>query len=53
MKKLYIEPDFDIVNVRLLNDVLIPSEEDDVNTGGSGFPGGNEGGFGDSEDDFV
>ena len=53
MKKLYVEPDFDIVNVRLLNDVLIASEEDNVDTdgdelpgGGGGFPEiGDEGGF--------
>lgn len=27
MKKLYLDPDFEIVNIRLVADVLSPSEE--------------------------
>ncbi len=32
MKKLYLDPDFEIVNVRLVADVLIASDETDYPT---------------------
>lgn len=48
MKKLYIEPELELVNIYLLSDVLAVSKEDDVVVGGDDF---DEGTFGD--DDFV
>lgn len=49
MKKIYIEPDFELINIRLLDDVLITSmnvEETLPDAGGGDFGGGfEEGGF--------
>lgn len=50
MKKLYIEPDFELMNIRLLDDVLgtsMPTEETLPPAGGGDFGDGDfdDGGF--------
>ena len=43
MKKLYLDPDFEIVNIRLAADVLFSSSENEEEVGGGGStPGGDE-----------
>ncbi len=47
MKKLYMEPDIELVNVGLMKDVLSlstqePEDETNIPGGGSGFEGGGE-----------
>lgn len=48
MKKLYIEPELELVNIFLISDVLAASKEDDVIVDGDDF---DEGNFGDG--DFI
>lgn len=42
MKKLYLDPDFEVLNIRLALDVLGDSEETDVGIGGETVPGDQE-----------
>ena len=39
MKKLYTDPDFEILSIRLALDVLAGSDETDVGIGGETVPG--------------
>lgn len=42
MKKLYLDPDFEVLNIRLCLDVLGDSDETDIGIGGETVPGDQE-----------